>query len=312
MSDPIDELLGKLQLSADEKKLFDNTLAKNPELRAGWMRQQDYSRKLNEFQTKEREFQAREVEFNEMREINNRNVDTWEDLIERGVIDAEGVDLLTPKTTELQRQLEEAKAAALSGGDMKPEEVEKVVADIVKKAGGATKEEISALIAQESKKIADASFAENFKTQEEKFNRETIPFVSGFSAAVSVVAAHYEKETGEKFTEETHKQMIELMGQKKDFNPYHVEEELLRPFRDKKKTDEEVERRVTERLAEERQTRAESGGEDDLYVPSPGGQKGALRAMMERDSGNGGDFENTIREQARKAAQELVQAGNPR
>ena len=42
-------------LSAQEKTLLDNVFAKEPELKGGWLRQDDYSRKQNELKSKQAE-----------------------------------------------------------------------------------------------------------------------------------------------------------------------------------------------------------------------------------------------------------------
>ena len=50
-----EEVYGKL--SADEKKLFDSTLTKHPELKEGWLRQDDYSRKTQEIAAQKKDFE---------------------------------------------------------------------------------------------------------------------------------------------------------------------------------------------------------------------------------------------------------------
>jgi len=75
----------------------------------------------------------------------------------------------------------------------------------------------------------------------------------------------YEKETGRSGLRKQ-KEMYALMSAKKDFNPFKVEDDLLKPFRDKKATESEVEKRVKEELSKHR--RAETGGEGD-YIPQP-------------------------------------------
>lgn len=304
-----EELVATLQFSTDEKKLFDSTISKNPTLKSGWMRQGDYSRKLNELTEKERAAEAKQAEAVAERERlddwADKTIPVWETLVEKGIVDKDGNEVWTTKEADYKRQVEEARAAAI-GGDMKPEDLQKMVSDTVKAAGGATKEEVEALTLAAAKTAAATAFEDGWKSKETKFNEETIPFVAGFSASAGIVAMRYEKETGEKWTEDKQKEMYALMSAKKDFNPFKVEDDLLKPFRDKKATESEVEKRVKEELSKHR--RAETGGEGD-YIPQPDAPKGALAMMLERSADKGTDTNALIMEKAREAGGLLRQEG---
>lgn len=297
---------GNPKFTAEEQKLFEKTLAEDPELKGGWLRQDDYGRSKTELQKKEAEVAARDEQLNDWAD---KTLPKWETLKEKGIIGADDEPIWETRLSTLEKERDDARAAALAGGDMKPEELEKRVKDIVEAAGGATKAEVDALYKSEARKIAVEEFGNEWKKKETDFNTNTIPFINGFATATAVMATRYEKETGEPWTKEVHEQMHAKMNKDNEFDPYKVVDEMIKPFREKKKTDEDVEARVQARLAEERQSRrAETGGSDD-YIPQPGEGKGALREMLDRSAKKeegGGDFEALIRDKAREAAQQLA------
>ena len=300
-----EEIFG--QLSADERKLIDNTLTKHPELKEGWLRQDDYSRKLNEFKTKTTEYEAAATRAAELEAWADRNVPIWDHLEEVGIIDKDtGEELWTKQKSALELQLEEAKKAAVAGGDMDPAELDKRVREIVQANGGVTKEEYKALIASEGKKLAEEVFTEQWKGKETKFNEETIPFVAGFSAATAVVANRFERETGEKWTADRQKDMYAVMAAEKNFDPFAVEEKLMAPFKAKKDEEARIEKRARELAAT---MRGMPGGGDEDFIPVVESQKGALRQMLERSAGESGDIESLIQGKAREAAAELRSEG---
>jgi len=96
------------------------------------------------------------------------------------------------------------------------------------------------------------------------------------------------------------------MTQKNDYNPYHVEEDLLKPHIDKKKREEEIEAEVQKRLATRRGM--PGGGGEDFIPQGDGAPKGALQRALE-ESKDGGDFESMIKSQSVKAAQALHAEG---
>jgi hypothetical protein len=294
-----------LKLSAEEKKLFEKTLADDPELKGGWLRQDDYSRRMTEVQTKEAAAVARAAELNDWAD---KTIPKWDALKAEGIIDDNDEPIWKTTKAQLERERDEARALAAAGGDMDPEQLKKTVAEIVKQAGGATEEEIKNLIAAESKKIAVAEFDAGWEKQKTEFNEKTIPFVAGFSASAGIVAMRYEKETGEKWTPEKQKEMYSLMQAKKNYDPYSVEDDLLAPSRAKKAEDARVEAAVQERLKSmPRSQRAEQGGDED-YIPQAGEPVGALRAMMARteEAKYGGDLESLIKDKAREAGRQLA------
>lgn len=295
------------QLSADERKLFDSTLSKYPELKEGWLRQDDYSRKLNEFTAKEKDFEEAQAEKEKWEAWADRNVPIWDSLAEKGIIDKEtGEELWTKQKSDLEHELEEARRAAVAGADMKPEELDARVKEIVKQAGGVTKEEYQALLQSEGKKIAKETFGEEWKAKESDFNTKTIPFVAGFSTAATMVAKHFEEETGERWNAERQKSLYDLMSKEGNFDPYAMEDKILAPYREKKTREKEIQEEVEKRT---KAIRVEQGGNgEESYIPQPGENKGALRQMLER-SAEPEDFQALIASKAREASAALRAEG---
>lgn len=292
----LDELLGSL--SADEKKLLEITLTKNPELKAGWMAQDDYSRKTQALADDRKKMQTELDYASQMKEWADVNVPRYNSLVEAGIVDEEGKELWTAQKTALETELEAARKAAV-GGEMDPAELDKRVREIVKANGGVTPEELKALIATEATKLAEEKINSRFSEEETKFNEKTIPFVAGFSSGVAVVASKYERETRKPWTADTAKELFALMTEKKNFDPYAMGEEFLKPHKAIKDTEAEIQRRVQEELSK----RTAPGGGNEPYIPQSG-EKGNLQKMLER-SGGESDFETMIMSQAAKAAEEL-------
>lgn len=295
------------QLSADERKLIDNTLTKHPDLKEGWLRQDDYSRRMNEFKSKETEFERTKSRAEELEAWADRNVPIWEGLAEKGIIDKEtGEELWTSQKSALELQLEEAKKAALAGADMDPKELDRRVTEIVKQNGGVSKEELTALVQSEAKKLADETFKEQWQVKEKDFNEKTVPFLAGFSSATAVVASRFEKETGEKWTSERQKEMFETMSREKNFDPFAIEDKILAPFKAKKEEEGRIEARARE-LA--KSMRGMPGAGDEDFIPQAEQTKGALRQMLERSAGGNEDFEALIKGKAMEAAAQLHTEG---
>ena len=300
-------------LSADEKKLLDNLFAKEPELKDGWLRQDDYSRKQNELKSKKTEYEAAVEYRTRIEPWVNTTTTQIDELEQAGVIDSEGKIIWTDTKAELEKQLEAAKAL---GGDMDPklldELVTKKVQEIAKQAGGLTREEAAALYASESKKLVDAGFTE----REEKFNKETIPFVAGFSSGVAVVASHYEQESGEKWTTEKAKELFKLMGDEQNFDALKIEEKFLAPVREKKKTESEIEKKAQERadaiLKERGITAGMPGGGNERTIPQTPADNpvGLLQKAMAESAGKAEvDVRDSVLAGVVEGAKELIAAG---
>lgn len=303
-------------LSGPEKALFEKTLKDNPELEGGWLRQDDYSRSMNEIKAKQAQFDE-EHDYNvKMKVWADETVPRWDALVEKGYIDPDtGEEVVTAKMAELNAQVEEARRQALAGGDMKPEELERRVQEIVKANGGLTKEELAAVVREEASKLAKEQVDNRFKEEETRFNENTIPLVAGFSAGVAVVATKYEKETGEAWTPDKQKELFTEMSKEKNYDPFVVGQKMIDSVKTVKQStaqDEEVKRlrEENERLKAGRASEGLPGGGSEPYIPQgvSGAPKGNISRLMEKQ-GESPDFESMIMSKAAQSAAELRTEG---
>ena len=300
-----EEIVAGLQLSADERKIFDNAIAKSSELKDGWLRQDDYSRNMTEISAKKKRLDELEAYETRMKPWSDEVYKKLETFEQAGIVDKEGNELWTKTKTQLEQDLEAARKQALAGGDMKPEEIDERVKAIVKQAGGGlSREEITALYAAESKKMIE----DGFKEREAKFNSETIPFIGGFASSVAVVASRFERETGEKWTAEKQQELFKLMGDKQVFDPFKLEDDILAPHKAKKAEEDRIQTEVNKRLAQ--MGMPEGGGE--RFIPHGGDTStgvGSLQAALKRSGDATGDLDTFIKSQAVKAGTELRNEG---
>ena len=305
-----EEILAAAQLSADERKLLDNTLQKVPALKEGWLRHDDYSRKTQEIAARKAEYDTAVATASKWDAWADEKVPIWQKLVEKGAVTDDG-DLLWPTEKEkLEADLKLAREQALAGGDMDPKELERRIQEVVKANGGVTVAEYQALAAAEAKKMASEIVDGKYKEFEITFNEKTIPFVTGFSTAMAIQASKYEKETGKEFTAETQKEFFDLMSKEKDFDPYSAGKKFLEPIRTQKKNELEIERLAQERAGKiiaERGGLPGGGGEG--YIPQGGGM-GSLQRMLEMSKAAPiGDVESALQDAVTKGTQELAQAG---
>ena len=294
-------------LSAQEKTLIDNLFAKEPELKGGWLRQDDYSRKQNELKSKETVYEEAVAYKAKMEPWSQEAYDRLHALEEAGVLDSEGKVLWTDQKAELERQIEAAKAL---GGDMDPKQLDELVTkkvqEIAKQAGGLTREEATALYAAETKKAVE----DGFTAREAKFTSETIPFVAGFAAANGVVALRYEKESGEKWTPDKQKEFFEMMSKENKFDPYALEDKLMEPVKAKKQREADIEAEVNKRLAD----RGMPAGGGERFIPQQfgGDAKGLLQKALDDSAGSDKgpvDVRDLVQAGVVEGAKELIQAG---
>ena len=265
-------------LSAEQKSLLDNIYTEHPELKNGWLRQDDYSRKQNEL----REAVAYKERMEPWAQQAYERIHQAE---EAGLFDENGNVVWDQKVKDYERQIEEARKAALAGGDMKPEEIDARVREIIKANGGSVSaDEYKALIAEESRKVAQAVFGEEWKNKEADFNTKTIPFVAGFSTSMAVIASRYERETGEKWTAETQAKAYELMSKENNFDPFKMEETLLAPYREKKSREQEIQAGIAKGIQEQRERMGET---NSFRSGPPSTGMGALQRAMSAPPASG-------------------------
>jgi hypothetical protein len=304
-----DEIIAAAQLSAEERKLFDNTLQKVPALREGFLRQDDYSRNIQKLKGQEKEY-TEALDYNKrMKAWADEKVPIWESLVEAGVIDDESKPLWPEEKARLAEELEAAKKAAV-GGDMDPAELDKRVKAIVADSGLALNaEQYRNLYASEGKKLVEETVNAKYAEFQKDFNEKTIPFTTGFATSMAIAAGKYEKETGKEFTDEDQKAVFELMTKEKDFNPRSAVTKYMEPIVREKKTAAEIERLAEERAAKIIAERGgmPGGGSEGSYPT--GGARGSLQKMLEDSAAAEGDVESLAAAAGRKAAAELRAAG---
>ena len=192
---------------------------------------------------------------------------------------------------------------------MDPAELDRRINEIVKAAGGVTREELNALVASETRKLAAEAVEEKYTKFEANFNEKTIPFVAGFSTGMAVQAARYEKETGKDFTADVQKEYFDLMAKEKNYDPYAIGELYLTPVRAAKKTSKEVERLANERADKILAERGGlPGGGNEGHIPQGGG-KGSLQRMLELSKTATGDVESMLQDAVTQGTKELAESG---
>lgn len=303
-----EEVVAGLQLSADEKKVFENVIAKSTELKDGWLRQDDYSRKQTELKSKEAVYEEAVAYKAKMEPWSQEAYERLHALEEAGVLDPEGKVLWTDQKAELERQLEAAKL----GGDMDPAKLDELVTakvkEIAKNAGGLTREEATALYQAESKKIVD----DGFTAREAKFNTETIPFIWGGGAQVSILASHYEQESGKKWTSADTERLFKIMNEEKKFDALALEDKFLEPVRAEKTRDKEIEERAQAIAKEKYGTGAMPGGGAERTLPIPPQENpiGLLQRAMAEGSGKAEvSVQDSVLAGVIEGAKELQEAG---
>lgn len=304
-----EEILAAAQLSAEERKVIDNIVQKVPEFKDGRLRQADYDRNIQKLKGQEKEY-TEALEYNgRMKAWADEKVPIWESLVEAGVIDDESKPLWPGQKAELEKQLEEAKKAAV-GGDMDPAELDKRVKAIVADSGLALNaEQYRNLYASEGKKLVEETVNAKYKEFESDFNTNRVPFLGGFAANTALAAIQYEKETGKKFDKEARKSLFEAMTEEQNFNPMDVMEKMLEPVAREKKTAADIERLATERADKIIAERGGlPGGGSEGHYPT-GEARGSLQKMLEQSAAAEGDVESLAMAAARTAAAELRSAG---
>ena len=305
-----EEILEAAQLSADQRQLLDNIVQKVPEFKDGRLRQADYSRQMTELKKKETEY-TEALSYNQkMKAWADEKVPIWESLVEAGAIDEESKPIWPEEKSRLQKELEEARKAAV-GGEMDPAELDKRVKEIVAASGmSLSAEQYKNLYASEGKKLVEETINTKYTEFETKFNNERVPMLGGFAASVALAALEYERETGKKFTKEVRNDFYAAMTKEQNFDAQDVMERYIEPLVREKKTAAEIERLATERADKIIAERGGMpGGGSEGHFPT-GEARGSLQKMLEQSAKEGeGDVESLAMAAARTAAAELRASG---
>lgn len=305
-----EEIVEAAQLSADQRQLLDNIVQKVPEFKDGRLRQADYSRQMTELKKQEKEYSEALAYNQKMKAWADEKVPIWESLVESGVIDEESKPVWPGQKAELEKQLEEARKAALTGGEMNAEELDKRVKEIVAQSGlSLSAEQYRNLYASEGKKLVEETVEAKYKEFQTEFNEKTIPFTTGFATSMAIMANKYEKETGKEFTDDDQKAVFDLMSKEKDFNPRTAVAKYMEPTIRDKKTAADIERLAEERAAKIIAERGglPGGGSEGSYPT--GEARGSLQKMLEQSAATEGDVESLAMAAGRTAAAELRSAG---
>lgn len=307
----IDEVLSKAQLSADERKLLDNILAKNKDLRDGWERQGEFSKKLNEVNARKKEYDDA-VEYNvRMKAWADEKLPLWEQAQAAGVIDEDGRPAWRDKQAGYEKEIADLKAQSV-GGDVDPVELQKRVTAIVKEAGALTREEIQAVANAEARKMTEEVVNSRFATMERDFNTKTIPYLGGFAAQLSTSAHKYERETGKEWDEEAENEFAKFMNKEEDYKPRSAMEKFLKPIREKKVAEADLEKRAEARAQEiirQRGGMPGSGGEPYIPQDDNATSMGSLKMMLKQSESEPMDVESMAAIAAQAAAKELRAEG---
>jgi hypothetical protein len=261
-------------------------------------------------QTQEKEYKDALAYNERMKAWADEKVPIWESLVEAGAISEDSKPLWPEEKARLAKELEDAKKAALAGGEMDPAELDKRVKEIVAQSGlSLSAEQYRNLYASEGKKLVEETIEAKYKEFETNFNEKTIPFTTGFATSMAIMANKYEKETGKEFTDDDQKAVFDLMSKEKDFNPRTAVTKYMEPVLREKKTAAEI-----ERLAQERADKiivergGMPGGGSEGTFPT-GSARGSLQRMLEESAPAEGDVESLAMAAGRTAAQQLRSEG---
>lgn len=310
----IDEVLSKAQLSADERKLLDNILSKpeNKELRDGWERQGDYSRKTAALAAERQKYETA-IEYNDrMKQWADTHVPLYDEALEAGMFDEDGKPVWKAKTEEYERQIADLKTQSV-GGEVDAAELQKRVTAIVKEAGALTRDEVNNLIASETVKLARETVTGEYEKQKKDFNEKTIPYLVGFGAQYNGATSKYERETGEEWTEEKDNEFASFMNKEQDWKPRSAMAKFMAPHLEKKTRQAEIEAAAEKRAQELiRQRGGMPGAGGEAYIPQDGDKEpgmGSLARMLKASEGEPMDTEAAAQIAAKQAAQELRSEG---
>jgi hypothetical protein len=210
---------------------------------------------------------------------------------------------------ELEKQLKEAREAAV-GGEMDPAELDKRVKAIVADSGmSLNAEQYRNLYASEGKKLVEETVNAKYKEFEADFNTNRIPILGAFAANTALAAMKYEKETGETFNVETRDKLFSTMVKEQSFDPMFAMGKILDPVIRDRNTAAEIERKAEERAQKIIAERGGMpGGGSEGQFPT-GGARGSLQKMLEESAASEGDVESLTMAAARTASAELRAAG---
>ena len=242
LNEALEALLKTLpaDVQAEQRKI----LEKVPSLGEGWLRQSDYDRFLNENKGKLSKYDETMEWYRKTKPVHEQLTKDLTEAQERATrLEAE----VAAKSAEAA-----AAAAAAGGGNVDAEKVSKAVMDALGKSIP-TKTELAALIADETKKQADAA--------RDKFFKEDVPAALGFQTAMVDVQWKYRDEFGKSLNRI---EFAKFMTENKLSDPIEAYEK----YTEKERREREIETEVKKRTEEaEKKMKAE-------FVPGSTGAQG--------------------------------------
>lgn len=184
----LEELLGTLE-NEEDRKSARSLLEKYEPLRGGYLRQNDYDRKMNEVKTQREQEQDQIKKYKE-------NSERWQKWSEENV--PKHTHLLTEyeKVQARNQELEEAakKAAAAAGngaggdGAVNEEELQRKIEERIGKRGYLTNQEVMKIATEEAQKLANQ--------EREKFMKETLPSILDYDQTLFELTLRHRDEFG--------------------------------------------------------------------------------------------------------------------
>lgn len=270
LPEAIEEMLKTLP--AEDQEALRPRFEKHQPLRDGYLRQNEFDRKFNEWKTeKEKEqaaIEARKAEIEkaiaEPREWLKRNKGKHEQLL------AEYATLET-KNTELTAQLEAAQAARNNGegGDM-DEAAVKAIMD----------EKVKALKAEQGGYITQAQVDKIIKETKDQFFAETLPQSMEFSARIADCVMDHRQEFSERLNRQ---EFAKFMMDNKFEDPYKAYTEYVAPRRAKvaeEKRQQELDAARKEGEEKGRKEFAATAGVPGSGVPPAPSELGPLQSRL--------------------------------
>lgn len=209
-------------MAPDDAKVFENLTTKYKPLEEGYLRQSDYDKKMN---ASKADMDAAKQKATEWEDWSKANVPIHEDLLK-------SYRELEEQQKDLQTQLTAAQAARSAGGEdtVDAAQLEQRVKESISKLGYASKEEINAIIAAESGKLAREEASKEIAAANKKFYEETLPASINFNMDAAEIAMQHMQEFGGTAIDRV--KFSDFMKERNLINPKEAYKEFVRPERD--------------------------------------------------------------------------------
>jgi hypothetical protein len=296
LSQALEEYLGKL--GEDTQKILRPIVEQNPELGEGWLRQDDYSRKSAELQTKSAEAEkglAKAAEWKNWWDESKPAYDKT--LSENQRLREENAAAVASQKT-LNDRLERA---LKDGGDVDPEllkaNVNTRIDEEFRTRGFVTQDKLKEIVATESKALFDNALKTTLDTERKTFMEQTLPATVYFNQTLMDIREEYKDEFGERLDRSA---LSKFMEEQKVTDPRKAYDQWIAPRR----TELQAKKAREEGIAEGRKdalSKMNLPGSGVTPQPDIGHMEARFRAASA--------VPTTTREGAAAAAAELVAEG---